>query len=57
MTRKQNVFEQNVKDKVIYLDNLRNKIIGELIDFVDKNPNVEIFDWISIALLIIIQIR
>lgn len=40
-------FEQNVKDKVISLDNLRNKTIGELIDFVDKNPNVEIFDWIS----------
>ncbi|WP_254229391.1 MULTISPECIES: hypothetical protein [Wolbachia] len=47
MTRKQNVFEQNVEDKVIFLDSLRNKTIGELIDFMDKNPNVEIFDWIS----------
>ncbi|TNK93796.1 hypothetical protein OUY_04525 [Wolbachia endosymbiont of Leptopilina clavipes] len=47
MTRKKNVFEQYVEDKVIFLDSLRNKTIGELIDFMDKNPNVKIFDWIS----------
>ncbi|WP_406718778.1 hypothetical protein [Wolbachia endosymbiont (group B) of Rhopobota naevana] len=32
---------------MIFLDSLRNKTIGELIDFMDKNPNVKIFDWIS----------
>ncbi|CAQ54823.1 hypothetical protein C1A_294 [Wolbachia endosymbiont of Culex quinquefasciatus JHB] len=47
MTRKKNVFEQYVEDKIIFLDSLRNKTIGELIDFMDKNPNVKIFDWIS----------
>lgn len=47
MTRKKNVFEQYVEDKIIFLDSLCNKTIGELIDFMDKNPNVKIFDWIS----------
>ncbi|WP_265030781.1 hypothetical protein [Wolbachia endosymbiont (group B) of Athalia cordata] len=40
-------FEKYVNNGVISLDNLRDKTIGKLIDFVDKNPNVEIFDWIS----------
>ncbi|BET30349.1 MAG: hypothetical protein ABS251_02335 [Wolbachia endosymbiont of Ephestia elutella] len=47
MTRKQNVFEQNVKGKVIFLDNLHKKTIGELIAFMDKNLDIKTFDWIS----------
>ncbi|MFL3876930.1 hypothetical protein [Wolbachia endosymbiont of Trichogramma kaykai] len=45
MTRKQNVFEQNVEDKVIFLDSLRNKTIGELIDFIKERKGIEEFGF------------
>ncbi|OCA06821.1 hypothetical protein [Wolbachia endosymbiont of Trichogramma pretiosum] len=45
MTHKQNVFEQNVEDKVIFLDSLRNKSIGELIDFIKERKDIEEFGF------------
>ncbi|MBR9983207.1 MAG: hypothetical protein MUP48_01000 [Wolbachia endosymbiont of Homalodisca vitripennis] len=40
-------FEQHLRNGVMYLDDLRNKTIGDLIDFTDTRPDITDFDWIS----------
>lgn len=40
-------FEQSIKNGVMYLDDLRNKKIGNLIDFADTRRDITDFDWTS----------